>query len=359
MCRFSLSWFIHFAILLTATSAISKEKNLLETLNEKHSVISGVLNPGSVSFNGREIYNGKENFSALLINNVPVKINSVSGLQTFYQTTLETSLELEWQTLDGKVRPLLKIENPAVTAFKTDGDKLYLRFTDSVSAAKLDSKDIDLKEPQLRLDNFKNWMSETHSLELFSKNNNGQIYNLDFKNIRSDLLTSKSLSLATSDGPFSGNIKPQSVGMSIRILDEKSFSYDFGIFLSRVDYEMGSGNAVNRVTQSAGELKFHFGYNPFDANSGGLNIRRLTLGVQTDLINYRRKSDFSAPYLDGINSAEGDFWFLQGGAFFRWEPLQYKDVGFFITLEFRNFRTSTMVTNDEMVKTIGLTYYYF
>ena len=95
--------FIHFFVIFFCTLVSSKEYDLLKTLDKKQSVISGVLNPGSLSFNGQEVYNGSESFAALLINKVPVQIKAVGGLKTFYFMTDETSLQLEWKTLSGQI----------------------------------------------------------------------------------------------------------------------------------------------------------------------------------------------------------------------------------------------------------------
>lgn len=353
MCRIWLAVLIFFS----ASFANSKEHDLLDTLQQKESVISGVLNPGSVSFNGQEIFYGKENYAALLINKVPVKINSVSGLQTFYVSTDETSLELEWETRDGKHVPILKVEYPALTDFSTDGNFLRFKFNEHVSSAQLDSKEVNLHESAVRIDNFKNWLGETHALELLSKKNVGQIYNLNFSSMRSDLLTAKSLSLSVGDSVFSANIKPTAVGASIRFLTEDNFSWEAGIYLAKVDYVMGFGSSVNNVTQNAGEFKGRYGYNPFYTNPSGLSFKRVTLGAQSEVINYRRKSDFAST-IDGRNTDTVDIWFLQGGFFIRYEPLQYKEWGVFLNFDFKVFRTEENISGDGDTKLIGLSYYY-
>lgn len=362
MRRLALAGLIQVTILFFLPDSFSKERDLSSTIEKKQSVISGVLNPGSVSFNGQEIYNGKENFSALLVNKEPVKINSVFGLQTFYFNTDETSLELEWRTLDGKNRPLLKVEYPALTEFKTDANNLYFTFNGQVSGARMDSQEINLQEinlqdSMLQIDNFKTWINEGHTLELVSKKNVGQIYNLDFKNLKSDLLTTMSISFSVGDGPFSANEKPTAFGLSVRLLNEYNYSFDCGVYLSKVDYNMGSGNFINGVTQSAGQLKARLGYNPFEVNFGGFSFRRLTFGAQSEIINYKRKSDF-ASNIDGQDTDIVSLWYLQGGPFLRWEPVQYKDWGFFLNFDFRVFRTQSNISSDGDVKTFGLSYYY-
>lgn len=352
MCRI---WLV--VLIFSAACAHSKEHDLLESLQQKQSVISGVLNPGSVSFNGQEIFNGKENFAALLINKVPVKINSVSGLQTFYVSTDETSLELEWQTRDGKHVPILKVEYPALTQFSTDGNELRFKFNEHVNSVQLDSKQVDLQESSIKIENFKTWLGETHALELMSKNNIGQIYNLNFAAIKSDLLTAKSLSVSVGDSVFSANIKPTALGASLRFLHEDNFSWEAGIYLAKVDYNLGSGSSVNPVTQNTGQLKGRFGYNPFYANPGGFSFKRITLGVNLEVINYRRKSEFPT-MLDGRNTDFVDIWFFQGGYSFRWEPLQYKEWGVFFNFDFRVFRTESDISGDGDTKSVGISYYY-
>lgn len=357
MRRFVFTGLAQIIILLFVQNAFAKQYDLLNTLQKKQSIISGVLNPGSVSFNGQEIYNGKEKFSALLINNVPVLINSLSGLKTFYVSTYETSLVLEWQTINGKKLPILNVQYPALTEFKTDANSLYFKFNEHVSGARMDSKDIDLQNSLLQIDNFKNWISEEHTLELVSKQNIGQIYNLDFNSLKGELLSTKSISFSVGDGPFSANEKPTAFGLSLRFLNENNISLDCGIYLSKIDYSMGSGTFINGVSQSAGQLKGRYGYNPFEVNFGSFSFKRLTGGAQVEIINYRRKSDFASS-IDGYNTDNVDLWYIQGGPFLRWEPLQYKEWGFFINIDFKTFRTATNFSSDGDVKFFGLAYYY-
>ena len=352
MCRVWLA-----VLIFSAAFVHAKEHDLFDSLQQKQSVISGVLNPGSVSFNGQEIFNGKENYTALLINKVPVKMSSVSGLQTFYVSTDETSLELEWETREGKHVPILKVEYPAITDFSTDGNYLRFKFNEYVNSAQLDSKDVNLQESSVKIDNFKTWLGETHALELLSKNNVGKIYNLNFASIKSDLLTAKSLSVSVGDPVFSANVRPTAFGASLRFLNEDNFSWEAGIYLAKVDYAMGFGSSVNNVTQNTGQLKGRYGYNPFYANPSGFSFKRVTLGVQSEVINYRRKSDFPS-MIDGRNVDTVDFWYAQGGYFFRLEPMQFKEWGLFLNFDFRVFSTEAEISGDRDAKTIGLSYYY-
>ncbi len=352
MCRIWVA-----VLIFSATNAYSKEYDLLDTLQQKQSVISGVLNPGSISFNGQEIYNGKENFAALLINNVPVKTNSASGLQTFYVSTDETSIELEWQTTAGKKISILKVEYPALTAFSTNGNRLHFKFNEQVNTAQLDSKEINLQESSVKIENFKTWLSEVHALELTSKNNVGQIYNLNFSPIKSDLLTAKSLSVSIADPVFSANIRPTAFGASIRFLYENNFSWEAGIYLTRIEYEMGFTGSGNAVVQSTGQLKGRYGYNPFYANPGAFSFKRLTFGLESEIINYNRKSEFVSN-IDGRNTDLVNIWYLQGGCFFRWEPVQFKSWGLFLNFDFRIFSTESDIFGDKDIKAFGLSYYY-
>lgn len=349
------------SIFLFAGAAFSKDFDLSGVLQKKQSVISGVLNPGSVSFNGQEIYNGKDNFSALLINKVPVKITEVSGLKTFYMTTDESSLELEWQAADGSTRSILKVQYPALTEFKTDANQLYVKFNEHVSAASLDSKAIDIKSNTVEIDNFKTWVNETHTLELFSGKNTGQIYNLDFKNMKSEMLTNFSLSFSVGDAPFSANIKPTAFGLNFRLLNENNISTDIGVYLAEVKYEAGNTGSGNNIRQNTGQLKGRYGYNPFDADFGGFSYKRLTFGVQSEAVYYKRESEFINNF-DGLNGDKVDIWFLQGGPFFRFEPYQFKtqpaDFGIFINFDFRIFRTYQDLSGDGDIKSLGLSYYY-
>lgn len=357
MRRFALAWLVQILPLVFSPAAFCKMHDLTETLQIKQSVISGVLNPGSVSFNGQEIYNKKENFAALLINKVPVKTKTLMGLETFYVTTDENPLELDWQTKDGKTIPLLKVQYPAVTEFKTDGDRLYLSFNEAVTGARLDSKEISVHGDSVETKDFKNWIGEVHTLELQSNANSGQIYNLDFRSLRSELLTVKSLSFSIGDGPFSANVKPVAFGLSLRQLDENNVSLECGVYLSKVNYHMMAGSTLIGVAQNAGQLKGRYGYNPFTVNPGGFSFKRLTFGAQAEAIFYRLESDLPTT-IDGQNSAKVELWFFRAGPFIRWEPLQHKEWGFFFNLDFGIVRTQRDIPAFGDVMTLGLSYYF-
>ena len=344
-------------VLLVSLRALSVEHDLLGTLEKKQSVISGVLNPGSLSFNGQEIYNGKENYQGLLLNSIPVPIVAVSGLKTFYTSTDSANLELEWLDDDGNKKPILKVQYPALTEFKTDADRLYFKFNEQVSEARLDSKVVNLQEASLDIDNFKEWVNEAHTLELISKKNTSQIYNLDFRKQRSELLTSRSLSFSQGRGPYSANVHPTSYGLNARLLNEYNVSFDVGVYLSKVSYEMGYGSFANPVTQRTGQLMGRYGYNPFFTNAGGFSLKRVTVGVQSEIINYARESLYVTSF-DGQNTDKAEFWWLQGGPFIRWEPLQYRDWGFFINMDFRIYRTYTDMSSDGDAFSFGISYYF-
>lgn len=348
---------LQIALLLFSISAFSIEHDLLVTLDKKQSIISGVLNPGSLSFNGQEIYNGKENFEGLLLNDTPVTITPVSGLKTFYTTTDQTNLELDWLLADGSKKSILKVQYPALTEFKTDTDRVFFKFNEQVASARLDSKEISMQDPIVQVENFKEWLSEIHTLELISDKKTSQIYNLDFRKMRSDLLTTRSLSFFISSGPFSANVKPTAFGLGLRQLNERNISYDVSIMVSRVTYDVGPAASASPVMQRAGQLRGRYGYNPFDTNAGSFSLKRLTFGVQSEIISYVRESLHVMP-IDGVNSDKADIWYLQGGPFFRWEPLQYKEWGASLNFDLRIFRTYSDISSDGDNVTLGVSYYF-
>lgn len=349
--------YVLLAVLFCGTISFAKEYDLLNSLQKKQSVISGVLNPGSVSFNGQEIYNKNENFAALLINQVPVKTRSVMGLETFHVSTDETSLVLEWLTHDGKTLPLLKVSYPAVTKFSTDTSKLYFKFNEFVSQARIDSTDIDLQSGIFPIDNFKKWIDDSHSFELLSQSNTGQIYNLDFKSLKTELLTQKSLTLSTGEGPFSANMKPTAFGVSLRILNENNVSYECAVFVSQVMYTVGTAPSTNRIMQAAGQLKGRAGYNPYDTNFGGFSFKRITLGLQAEVINYKRESEFVI-WIDGQFTTVVDTLYFQAGTFIRWEPYQQKNWGVFFNFDSTQIGANSGLSSNWDTKTFGVAYYF-
>ncbi len=344
-------------IFLLNPKANCLEYDLLKVIQKKQFVISGLLNPGSISFNGQEIFNGKENFEALLVNKKPVDIKIVAGLKTFYFLTEESSINLEWQQSDGQIRQVLAVEYPALLEFKTDASLLKFKFNSQVSEARLDSVKINLSEPTYEVENFKQWVQQVHTLELDSNKNTSQIYNLNLASIKKDLLTTKSISYYIGDAPFSANKKPTAFGLSKRVMDENNISIDYGIYYSTVSFDMGFGNLTNGITQSTSQFKARYGYNPYDVNFGGFSFRRLTFGVQAEIINYKRTSDF-ATNIEGINTTNVDFWYAQAGPFFRWEPYQYNRWGVFINFDLQILRTQQNLSSDGEAKYFGLSYYY-
>lgn len=353
--------FVLLAVLFCGTfatrAASAKQHDLLPTLQKKQSVISGVLNPGSVSFNGQEIFNKNENYKALLINKKPVTTKSVMGLETFHVSSDESTLVLEWLTHDGKTLPLLKVSFPAVTEFNTDSGSLFFGFNEFVTGARLDSTEIDLQKGTLPIDNFKSWIDSVHTFELRGENNAGQIFNLDFQALKDEILTQKSLTFSTGDGPFSANEKPTAVGVSLRILKENNVSYECAIHVAQVKYVMGTPPSSNPVTQATGQLKGRAGYNPFDSNYGGFSFKRWTLGLQAEVINYKRESEF-ASMIDGQDTALVNTLYFQAGSFIRWEPYQQEDWGVFFNLDLTQMGTNLGLSHNWDIKTFGIAYYF-
>lgn len=339
----------------------AEDLNILSFAKPKRSVISGVLNPASLSFNGQEIYQSQNSFEALLLNEKLVPTIEAGGLKSFYLDVEESSIDLKWKKSETELIPILKIEYPAITDLEYNKNKIRFKFNGTTKEVLLDSEKLQIIDDraEYKIENVAQWLNEVHVLELASDKKTSQIYNLDLKLKRSDLLTLKNWEFTESDAPFWGNGRPSSFGLGYRIQDENRNSFEYIFSVALVNYTMSyfSGGSGNSITQSALQGKVRYGYNPFETNSGEISLKRVTLGASSELIHYKRRSTFVTS-VDGINADNVDLVFLQGGFFIRWEPLQYDKYGLFFCLDQRIWYTLPTIESDSTNKFVGFSYYF-
>jgi len=354
-----LKVFVSLIIILFSAFAESKYINLTDAAEKKKIVISGVLNPPSISVNGSEIPQKAAIYSALLINNQEIKMNSTGGLKTFYEVVEGDQVLLQWKTPKKALVKILEFSYPAVTKMELKHTDFVLKFNDQTKKAAYDGEPLDTNDPKIKIPSTITWLETPHTLELFSEQNIGRLYNLDFRKYKEDLLTMTSWTLSTGDAQFQGNNRPSAVGVSSRMLNEKNYSHEIFAGVAHTSYVVGANTPwASDVEQRTIELKYKYGFNPFHTNSGDFNYRRVTLGLHASLINYNRKSDYAAPWLDGYNETSVDTWFYQGGYFVRWEPLQIGNFGFSLSIDHRNFRSQNSINSDSTLKSFGLSYYF-
>lgn len=340
-------------------SAEAREINLFSITKTKKSVISGVLNPASLSFNGKEIDQSQNSYQALLLNGKEVPILDVSGLKSFYLEVNDAEIELKWKKSENETIPLLNLEYPTLQSLRLLKNKIEINLDSITKEVYFDSQKLLISgaTAEYQIENINQWVGLVHTIELVSTKNTSQYYNLDPKQIKNEVLTFESWEYVKGDPPFWGNLHPSSFGLGYRIQYEDQRSLEYILSFAQANYEMPffSDGSKNAVTQEAFQSKIRYGYNPMETNLGDINYKRLTLGVQSEIINYRRRSTFST-WMDGLNSDKVDIWYLQGGFFFRWEPLQYWNCGIFFSLDIRVFRTQYNINGDNDNKTLGLTY---
>lgn len=354
-----LNTLIFFISLFCAIFAQAKYIDLTTAAEKKKTVISGVLNPPSISVNGSEIPQKNTNYTALLINNNEVKTTDVGGLKTFYEVVEGDEVSLQWKTKKNELVKILDFSYPAVTKMELQHTEFTMQFNDKTKKAKYDGEDVDAKNPSIKVSATLNWIETPHTLELLSEENIGRIYNLDFSKYKEDLLTMTSWSISRSDPPLQGNKRPAMLGVSSRVLNQKNYSHEIFAGAAKTHYTVGEGNPwADEIMQQAVEIKYKFGYNPFQTNSGDINLRRVTLGLHASLINYKRTSNYMTMWMDGYNDTKVDTWFHQGGYFVRWEPLQYKNFGVFISLDHRVYRSQGNIRSDSTISTLGFSYYF-
>lgn len=354
-----LKAWIFFTGLLCGSLAHAKYIDLTDAAEKKKTIISGVLNPPSISVNGSELPQKSAEYSALLINNDEVKTTDVSGLKTFYEVVEGDQVSLQWRTNKNALVPVLDFSYPAVTKMELMHTEFVMQFNDKTKKAKYDGEDVNVKNPTIKVPSTLSWIETPHTLELLSEENIGRIYNLDFSKYKEDLLTMTSWSISRGDPPLQGYNRPSIIGVSSRVLNKKNYSHELFAGVAHTEYVVGAGTPwAGTIEQRIFELKYKFGYNPFQTNSGDINYRRVTLGLHASLINYHRTSNYMTVWLDGYNDTKADTWFNQGGYFVRWEPLQYKNFGLFISLDHRVFRSQNSIHSDSTLATFGVSYYF-
>jgi len=344
---------------LFAHSVAAKTIDLSWAAKKKKTIVSGTLNPASLSVNGQEISQSTDSYSELLINGSSAKINEVSGLKTFYEVVEGDQIALQWQTPAGDKKDILTVAYPSVKAMTFKDNTLVLRFNELTRRVRYDGQELELKDPTVvPVKDTERWVSEPHTLELSADKNVSLIYNLDFKSVRTTLLTQTSWAIYSGDAPFSANVRPPLIGAGARILDEKNFSRELFAGGVKTSYDVGPAGSTSPVTQQAIIVEFRWGYNPFRSDPGTVDYKRLTFGLQSAVVNYKRESQWPMGMDGYYNDTKVDTWFTQGGLFWRWEPVQYKDFGFILHLNQRVFKSQDNISSDNSSHYFGLAYYF-
>jgi hypothetical protein len=347
------------ALLFFHQNLFAKTIDLSWAAERKKTVISGTLNPASLSVNGQEITQTPESYAGILINDNSATITEVSGLKTFYEVIEGDQISLKWLLPNSFSKDIIKVSYPSIKEMKFSDNNFILYLNELTRKVRYDGKDFAIANPVvIPVDNTEIWLSEPHTLELTSDKNATLIYNLNFGAVKDQMLTQTSWNLYAGDPPFSGNKKPTMIGVGSRILNEKNFSRELFAGYAKTSYPTGGPGFSNDVTQSSFLLDGRWGYNPFKTNFGDFNVKRVTLGLNVSLINYQRESQFPTGGMDGYNELKVDTWYWQGGYFFRWEPLQYKDFGFLLQINFRVFRSQNSISGDDGGHFFGLAYYF-
>lgn len=356
--RKQLNLFLALVLLSVPLQNFAKNLDLTSSAEKRKTVISGVLNPPSISVNGTEIKQTPAIYSSLVVNNEEIKTNDLGGLKTFYAVLEGDQIKLQWKTPKGQLIPILEISYPAVTKMELKHTHFVIQFNEKTKKAKYDGEELDVNNPNVKIQSTSEWIKNPHTLELYSEENVSRIYNLDFSQHKTDLLTAKSWSVFLGDAPFSSNERTSALGVSSRILNEQNKSHELYAGVAKAYYGLGYGPPYsNYVTQQTFEIKYRYGYNPFPTNSGDNDYRRVTLGGHFALINYKRQSDY-ATWFDGYESDKADTWFHQGGGFVRWEPLQYGNFGFSFTFDLRFYRSTHSISSNSDTKSFGISYYF-
>lgn len=358
------SFFVVVSLILISFTLQAKDADLLSSAKTKAAVISGVLAPASLSFNGQEIEQSSESYEALLLNGQEVSITEVGGLKTFYLSVDKSSIDLKWKKASGETKAILKIDYPAVEEMRLLNNDIVFKFNTVTTDAVLDTKNIKIVDSAFKypIENLSQWLADVHTLELTSAQKSSQMYNIDFQDQKSDLLTNKTWTLYHGNAPFYSSGDFNVVGLGYRKQDENLRSWEFVTLYGKKTYNQccyyfNGSPADNIVEQSVLEFKTRYGYNPFSTNFGDFSFKRLTVGLQGEVFNYRRHSTFQS-YFDGYNTDEVDQWFINAGLFFRWEPLQYGQFGFSINVDFNLHKSQLQINRDSDIMYLGLSYTY-
>ncbi|MGZ6486522.1 MAG: hypothetical protein ACXWQQ_08295 [Pseudobdellovibrio sp.] len=341
-------------ILITGAAAFAKNYSLMGAIEKKQAIISGSLNPAALSFNGQEIYQGKESYLGILLNDKEIQTTDVGGLKTFYTTTDSDTVELKWKLGNNETKSIAKFEYPALADMAYKKNEIKFEFNAAVQEAKIDSDAI--QNGSYKVENLNKWLSESHTLELTSKEKNSQIYNLNFKNLRQEILTKKSWILKTSEAPFWANGHGTEPEAGIRSYDLNRISREFAMSGYSKSYAMGwSGPQVSNINQQAVTLKYRYGYNPFETNPDDFNYKRVTVGLVGEFTYYHRNSDTDTS-VDGYFQKTVDHSFVRGGIFLRFEPYYYDNFGFFFNWDIRLYKSTSSIGSRDDNKGLGVSY---
>lgn len=336
------------------------ERNLLNLTKAKESVISGILNPASLSYNGNEIVQSRDWFSGLLLNGKSVPITEGSGFDSFYVVTSEATVDLRWVKPDGTQVFAYHIEDPGVTELVLDRNQLHFSFNQKTASALLDNEKliIEASQADFTVEALAKWLTEPHTLEVSdAEKKTSRIYNLDLRELRSELLTKRSISVAKMDAPFWAMQRPASfgVGMRTQFENQQSTEYIVGLAGSEYDQSYFFNGPSNHIKQAALQLRYRYGYNPFDSNWGDINYKRVTVGGQASLVYYWRQAEFDTS-IDGIFSKNVQQLNGSAGIFVRWEPLQWHEWGLAFGFDPRIIRSNYSNGGDGDDPYIALTY---
>ncbi len=327
-------------------------------MKPKKVIISGVLSPASLSFNGQEIEQSTQSYEGLILNNKEVEIQETSGLKLFYVATAESTYDLKWKVSGDKTKDILRIDYPSVEEFFYKDNVIYLKFNSVTKSVLLDSENMEIKDSKLiyPIKNIKQWIADVHTLELFSSQKTSQIYNFDVKAYKNILLTRQSWIFYRGDGPFYANNGSDSFGIGYRLQDENDRSREYILSYARATdkYPVFNGNE-NSMTQESLEFRYRYGINPFFTNKNEIDYKRLTLGGQADLVYYKYISTYPTGMGNMNPTTDETLIYLMGGFFVRWEPIQYKNFGLVLGFDINIFRTEAEAADREN-KFLGVSY---
>ena len=353
---------IAVSLFICSINCRAKNINLISAVKKKAAIISGILAPASLSFNGQEIEQSSESYEALLLNDEEVKITEVGELKTFYVTVDKSLIDLQWKKANAEKKAILKIQYPAISEMHLIKNNIFFKFNALTTGATLDTQNLKIVDSAISfpVENLKQWLEDVHSMELTSTQKSSQIYNLDFQEIKADVLTNQTWTLYRGKAPFYANGNVEAIGIGYRVQTENLRSSEFIISYSKANYDQccfyfNNNSTFNTVDQRAFEFKFRSGWNPFVTNFGDINYKRLTIGLQGEALNYKRNSTFQTS-MDGFNSDHVDQWFFSGGPFFKWEPLQLDHFGFSFNFDFKLIRSSFELNRDGDMEYLGLSY---
>lgn len=323
---------------LTTATAYAEEIDLSPYVEKKQFILAGTINPPSISLNGQQLNAPNGAFKNLYVNSKLVPITVTENLKSFYHSVESDSISLDWEKLNGEKTNFLNLQFPSLTRVTTNGYQLQWNFSESVTKAKLDAEDISLEKPVTPMQNIKKWVKNPHVLELSSPNNMSQIYQLDFSSYQRELFRRYSASYSLGEPSFNAFWESVSSGFSAAIHYEDDRYLDINYYYSEKDRTFDSGSTTRPINQKLYELKSRYGYQLFNSNWNDFDLFRLTFGFQGQISRYLRTSTITDSF-DGYTSDKVDSSYAVVGAFSRWEPLQYKNFGVSVTIDFPLYAT--------------------